>query len=106
MRVRWTTDGLGGVIGLAFVIDEDANGLWLFPLIPAGGVAGYFIDRASNDRRLLYAKPSGPKVSFEHALGGNFRVRADVGLVSPSNHRPAPRVAANIVMSLGFHRRN
>jgi len=87
-------------------IDEDTNGLWLFALIPAGGVTGYFVDRAFQDRRLLYAKPSGPSVSFERALGGNLGVRADVGLASPSGHRPAPRVAAVIVLSLGPHGRN
>jgi len=101
-----TLAGLGGAIGLLFLVDEDANGAWLFALIPAGGVTGYFVDRASRDRQLLYAKPSGPGVSFERALGGNLRVRGDAGLVSPSGHRPAPRVAAVIVMSLGSHRKN
>jgi hypothetical protein len=98
--------GLGGAIGLIWGGDEDSNLLWLFALVPAGGVAGYFVDRAFRDRRLLYAKPSGPSVSVKRSLGGNLGVRADVGLVSPSDHRPAPRVAANIVMSLGSRGRN
>ena len=95
--------GLGGVFGIAMagLPDDGYAGFFLLALIPAGGVAGFYIDRAISDRRLLYAKPSGPRVSFEHALGGNLGVRADVGLVSPSNRRPAPRVAANVVISLG-----
>jgi len=99
--------GLGAAVGLIFCcVDEDANGSWLLALVPGLGVAGYFADRASQDRRLLYAKASGPKVSFQHALAGNISVRADAGLVSPSNRKPAPRLAANIVISLGSHRRN
>jgi hypothetical protein len=95
--------GFGGAIGIAMggLPDDGYAGFFLLALIPGGGVAGFFVDRAVSDRRLLYAKPSGSSVSFEHALGGNLGVRADVGLVSPSNRRPAPRVAANIVISLG-----
>ena len=98
--------GLGGAVGIAYMglPDDGYAGFLLLGLIPAGGAAGYYIDRAISDRRLLYAKPSGPKVSFERALGGNVGVRADVGLVSPSNHRPAPRVAASLVMSFGSRR--
>ena len=101
-----TLAGLGGAIGigLAGLPDDGYAGFFLLGLIPAGGVAGFYIDRAISDRRLLYAKSSGPQVSFEHALGGNVGVRADVGLVSPSNRRPAPRVAASIVISLGSAR--
>jgi hypothetical protein len=95
--------GFAGAIGIALggLPDDGYAAFFLLGLIPAGGVAGFYVDRAISDRRLLYAKPSGPRMSFEHALGGNLGVRADVGLVSPSNRRPAPRVAANIVISLG-----
>jgi hypothetical protein len=97
--------GFGAALGIAAFGNEDTNHSWAFALIPIGGVGGYFADRASRDDRLLYAKSSSPKVSFDHALGGSLGVRADVGLVSPANHPPAPRVAANIVVSLGSGRK-
>ena len=97
--------GLGGAVLLIYVLPDDENHAWVFALIPIGGVAGYFGDRAVQDRRLLYAKPSGTRVSFQRALGENFGVRADVGLVTPWNRRPAPRVAASLVISFGSHRR-
>lgn len=93
--------GMAGIV-LGGMPDDCCAGLFVLGLIPAGGVAGYYIDRAISDRRLLYQRPGGPTVSFERSLGGNLGVRADVGLVSPPNQRSAPRAAANIVWSFGF----
>jgi len=78
--------------------DTQALNIGLFHSCRLGEVVGAV-------RSLQHQHPRRELSLVGFSLGGNFGLRADVGLASPSNHRPAPRVAANIVLSLGSHKR-